>query len=332
MVSVKPQGGRRRRKWGWQPIHVLVVLAGLVVIYIFGTVIFLIGSSNTDTASTTSSLSTPAEDRQLRAERINRPDRPHSISIVLDESTWAKKRNENVKCSYKSLADLTSDESHPKRGSRHLITPPSGGKLSLVCCETSVGNLNIVAHHNWAPLGAQRFMDMVTSGYFNTGVPFMRCVKGFLCQFGLNADASKSNDFRRSIPDDPNWLPEGPAHRTSRLGAKRFAQGYLAYAGSGPESRSKQLIMSLEANGPLGGGSPWEVPWGELVSPESFETLKKIYTGYGEKGPPQGKLGKQGMTTELRQEFPKLDYIQSCTLVDEAIFHEVSKDSLSRDD
>jgi len=86
------------------------------------------------------------------------------------------------------------------------------------------------------------------------------------------------------------------------------------------------LIVALEGNGPLGGGSPWEVPWGELVSSESYETLGKIYTGYGEKGPPQGKLMNRGMTAEMKTEFPLVDYIQSCTLVDEAFFHVLSKD------
>ena len=64
---------------------------------------------------------------------------------------------------------------------------------------------------------------------------------------------------------------------------KRFAQGYLAYAGSGTDSRGVQLIVALEANPRLGGGSPWEVPWGELVGAHSYDTLAKIYTGYGEK-------------------------------------------------
>jgi len=147
-----------------------------------------------------------------------------------------------------------------------------------------------------------------------------------LCQFGLNSDAEKSKEFRSSIPDDPQWLPAGPNHRVFK-GVKRFAQGYLAYAGAGPNTRSKQWILTLEGNGPLGGGSPWEVPWGEIVHPESFNTLKKIYTGYGEKGPPQGQLGKNGMTEEMKKEFPQLDYIKSCRLIDEFTFPESSPDA-----
>ena len=62
----------------------------------------------------------------------------------------------------------------------------------------------------------------------------------------------------------------------------------------------------------------YRVPWGELVGEESFETLSKIYTGYGEKGPSQGKLHNNGMNDEMKKEFPKLDYINKCVVVDEA--------------
>jgi hypothetical protein len=102
------------------------------------------------------------------------------------------------------------------------------------------------------------------------------------------------------------------------LGVKRFAKGYLAYAGAGKNSRSNQLIVALEGNGPLAGGSPWEVPWGELVGEASFETLSKIYTGYGEDGPKQGMLRKNGMTEDMKLVFDKLDYINKCQLLDEA--------------
>jgi len=56
---------------------------------------------------------------------------------------------------------------------------------------------------------------------------------------------------------------------------------------------------------------------GELVGEESFETLSKIYTGYGEDGPSQGKLHKYGMNDTMKKQFPNIDYINKCVLVDE---------------
>jgi cyclophilin family peptidyl-prolyl cis-trans isomerase len=162
---------------------------------------------------------------------------------------------------------------------------------------------------------------MITSGYFSfgQGVPLMRCVAHFLCQFGIHSDPSKRKEFNDSLEDDVNWLPEGPNYRLNSEGVKRFARGYMAFAGGGKNSRSKQFIMALDGNGPLGGGSPWEVPWGEVVGDYSFDTMDKIYTGYGENGPPQGRLSKEGASAEVKENWPLLDYIQQCVLVDERV-------------
>lgn len=220
-----------------------------------------------------------------------------------------------------SLKDLKPSELHPQATStRHIVTPPKDDiPITLVTCQTTKGFLHIVVHPSWAPLGASRFLRMVTTKYFSTKIAMMRCLKGFLCQFGLAGDPSYNKEYvgqGKNLEDDPNWLPEGPAHRTNDLGVKRFAKGYLAYAGAGKNSRSNQLIVALANNERLGGGSPWEVPCGELVGDESFATLDKIYTGYGEKGPSQGRLSREGSSEAIAQEFPDLDYILSCQVVE----------------
>jgi hypothetical protein len=58
------------------------------------------------------------------------------------------------------------------------------------------------------------------------------------------------------------------------------------------------------------------VPWGEVVGDESFATLDKIYTGYGEKGPSQPRLSKEGSSEGVAKEFPELDYILRCDVID----------------
>ena len=219
-------------------------------------------------------------------------------------------------CPYTSLSQLSPEERFPRKGRRHQVDPPQGGRVTLVCCQTTKGPWNIAVHGRWAPRGAQRFLKMVRTNYFSNKVPLMRCVHNFLCQFGLAGPPSKEFDNR--LADDPNWLPEGPEHKVNSDGVKRFAQGYFAYAGSGIDSRGAQLIVSIQANPRLGGGSPWEVPWGELVGAHSYETLSKIYTGYGEKGPSQGLLRREGASPAVAKQFPLLDYVTSCQVVDEA--------------
>jgi cyclophilin family peptidyl-prolyl cis-trans isomerase len=225
-------------------------------------------------------------------------------------------------CPYSTLQELKQHERYPQASAtRHIVSPPQETSqlgVTLVCCSTTKGPLEILVHHPWAPYGARRFLDMVEAQYFDTTVPLMRCIHGFLCQFGLNGVPDAMQPFQSVIPDDPNWLPEGPDHRQNELGVKRFQKGYMAYAGSGKNSRNIQLIVALGDNGPLGGGSPWEVPFAEIVGDTSFETLSKIYTGYGEKGPSQGLLHKAKALDIVHQDFPQLDYVQRCHVVDRA--------------
>ena len=80
----------------------------------------------------------------------------------------------------------------------HMVPPPAG-PVSVVCGDTSEGPLSIAVHHAWAPIGAQRFMDMVRDGFFggNPGVSLFRALKAFLVQFGLHGDLVRLG--RRSL-------------------------------------------------------------------------------------------------------------------------------------
>ena len=83
----------------------------------------------------------------------------------------------------------------------------------------------------------------------------------------------------------------------------------------GKNSRGTQLIVALNDNLYLGGGSPWEVPFGQVFGEKSFQTLSSIYTGYGEK-PSQGKLMNQG-EKYIRTEFPLIDFVTNCIVTRE---------------
>ena len=69
----------------------------------------------------------------------------------------------------------------------------------------------------------------------------------------------------------------------------------------------------LQDNEYLGGGSPWEVPWGQLHGQESYKTLAAVYTGYKERIS-QGKIRNRGVEY-LEAEFPLVDYITQCNVV-----------------
>jgi len=52
---------------------------------------------------------------------------------------------------------------------------------------TTAGDFVVEVHREWAPLGADRFYNLVRNGFF-TNAAFFRIVPGFVVQFGLNAD------------------------------------------------------------------------------------------------------------------------------------------------
>lgn len=317
---VQVQRKRSKKRFRSAPVIVAIVLFVVIV------VLYAIDGDNNERQQGLVGAENTENEIKVVDEKNARVQKPRGESDH-NESTVTNIKELKTKdhaCSYKSLKDLQPYERHPKASEeadgnnrRHMVDPPSGGNISMVCCETTVGPMTIAVHHVWAPLGAQRFLDMVRDDYFSSRVAFMRCIRNFLCQFGIAGDPSLNKNYRKSIKDDPNWLPEGPDHKTNEYGVKRFPRGYFAYAGSGKNSRGNQLIVALKDQPRLGGGSPWEVPFGELVGAESYETLGKISTVYGEKGPNQGLLSREGSSENIAKQFPQLDYMTSCIVVDE---------------
>lgn len=156
---------------------------------------------------------------------------------------------------------------------------------------------------------------MIQKGYFSTKVPFFRCTDA--CQFGLSADPQATKEFEARIEDDPMWLPPGPDHRQNDQGVRRYPEGMWTFAGAGPNSRSNQYVITLQPNLFMGGGSPWEVPLGEFVGNASFALLSKFYTGYKENGPSQAILRQEGVSEQVKEQWPLMDYILSCSIMDE---------------
>mgnify|MGYP004162446215 CR=1 FL=1 len=81
--------------------------------------------------------------------------------------------------------------------------------------------------------------------------------------------------------------------------------------------RAQQLIVANHDDCCLAGGSPWEVPFGELVGEASYAALDRFYAGYGDmrafggQAPAQGQIYRRG-AAYLDEEFPLLDFMTSC--------------------
>ena len=156
--------------------------------------------------------------------------------------------------------------------------------------ETTAGAFTVEVQREWAPIGADRFYNLVKSGFFD-GARFFRVVPGFVVQFGLSPDPKISAAWRA------NNLQDEPVRRSN-------GRGFLTFAKSGaPNSRTTQLFINLGNNVQLDqqGFSPFG-----LVT-EGMDSIDKINAEHGD-SPQQPSIEAEG-ETYLAANFPKLDKI-----------------------
>ena len=167
--------------------------------------------------------------------------------------------------------------------------------------DTTKGKITIEVTRSLAPNGADRFYNLVKSGYF-TDVEFFRVIPGFMCQFGINGDPAVSAKWRTAnIADDP---VKGSNTR-----------GTITFATAGPNTRTTQLFINFGDNAML--DRQGFSPFGKVA--EGMDVVDKINGEYGEgapggRGPNQGRVQMEG-NAFLKKEFPNLDYIKSATIV-----------------
>lgn len=157
--------------------------------------------------------------------------------------------------------------------------------------DTSKGPFIVEVHRDQAPLGVDRFYDLVKQKFFDE-TRFFRVVKGFIVQFGISGDPAVAEKWRvKRIPDDP--VKEGNA------------RGTLCFAKAGPGSRTTQMFINLGDNAQLAGMG--FATFGKVV--EGMEVVDQINSEYGET-PDQGRIQAEG-NDYLKGSFPNLDYIKT---------------------
>ncbi|KAH9253478.1 hypothetical protein BASA81_006604 [Batrachochytrium salamandrivorans] len=114
-----------------------------------------------------------------------------------------------------------------------VVVAVGGGRAEMVDCDSTKGKFSIEVKPDWAPLGAERFLALVDGGFY-TQLPLLRCISGFLCQFGYSGNEVKP-EFDVAIADD---VPG--AHQ-------RFHAGYVSFAGNGPNSRTRHVFITLDS-------------------------------------------------------------------------------------
>ena len=166
--------------------------------------------------------------------------------------------------------------------------------------DTSRGRFVLEVHRDWAPIGADRFYNLVKNGFYDNA-RFFRVISGFMVQFGINGDPKVSAVWHdANIKDDP-----------VRQGNQR---GFISFATAGPNTRTTQVFINFVDNRSL--DRMGFAPFGRVVS--GMDAVDALYSGYGEgapsgNGPDQQRIQNQG-NAYLSQNFAKLDYIKKAAI------------------
>ena len=174
------------------------------------------------------------------------------------------------------------------------VAAPSVFQVRL---ETTKGAIVIEVHRDWAPNGADRFYQLVTSRYYD-GNRFFRVVAGRWAQFGINGDPAVAKAWReRAIPDDPR--------RQSNV------RGTVAFAFAVPNGRTTQVYIALTDLSATQDEQGF-VPFGRVVS--GMEVADALNSEYGESSGSGIRAGRQqplfdGGNAYLDRAFPRLDRI-----------------------
>src|SRR5258705_1163610 len=163
---------------------------------------------------------------------------------------------------------------------------------------TTRGDFVVTVHRAWAPIGADRFYNLVKHHFYDNA-SFFRVVPGFIVQFGISAYPPVAAAW-----DQAN-IQDEPVTQSNK-------RGYLTYAKTSmPNTRSTQIFINLKDNAGLDrqGFSPFG-----YVDAQGMKVVDMLYDQYGDNaGPDQDQISKLGKPY-LDKGWPKLDSIMTATL------------------
>jgi len=211
-------------------------------------------------------------------------------SLVIHAQTPAPKS-----AAAKGSATAKPSANHAVPGPRPSLLNPASLRAKAPAVfkakfSTTAGDFVVEVHRDWAPLGADRFYNLVRNGYF-TNAAFFRVVPGFVVQFGLSADPAVNKVW------DAAKIKDDPVVQSNK-------RGNLVFATAGPNTRTTQLFINYADNARLDGMG--FASFGTVV--EGMDVVDKIYPGYRE-SPRQDLITNQG-DAYLKASFPRIDKIK----------------------
>merc|ERR1711936_108629 len=157
--------------------------------------------------------------------------------------------------------------------------------------------ISIQVNRTLAPLGSDRFYQLVQDGFSNQSA-FFRVVPGFVLQFGISGNSTLNEKWlHNEITDDPV------------VGSN--TRGTISFATAGPNTRTTQLFINYEDNSRLDnmGFAPFgEVVLGLDVAEAAFNPTPGDANGVDQ------DLYEQRGNEWVRENYPGINFILSASI------------------
>jgi peptidyl-prolyl cis-trans isomerase A (cyclophilin A) len=195
------------------------------------------------------------------------------------------------------LAPASQDAEHARLADprQHTEQAPEKFRANF---DTTKGAFVVAVTRALAPNAADRFYNLVKSGYYNGNRFYF--VNRRVAMWGVHGDPNITRPWIRSkIPSDPTRKQENKRGWVALSFGDGSAVQTLVHRADNPEMDSQVT------------------PFGQIVS--GLEVIDRLYDGYGEMYP-SGKAPTmthllQGGNAVLERQWPRLDYINTATLV-----------------
>lgn len=223
-----------------------------------------------------------------------------SLALALLISAVCAGALAQTKSSPKAAPKAGTTKAKTKAGGPNLLVPSTlnakAPAVYLVKLNTTKGPIVIRVTKAWAPVGADRFYNLVRAGFYNNNYIF-RSTRQF-AQFGIPAKPELSRVWMEHTMLDDRVIQSNK-------------RAMVTFASTGDKnSRSVQVFINKVDNTYLDNlGFP---AFGEVI--EGLDVLDMLYTGYGEQVTNlQGEIINQG-NPYLEKNFPRLDKITTAVI------------------
>lgn len=168
---------------------------------------------------------------------------------------------------------------------------------------TTKGNFTVEIYRQWSPLGADRFYQLIKSGYYNNTILF-RVVKDYLVQFGVSEDKTKNIFWQgKNLKDEPV------------VGSN--TAGTLSYSRGNPNTRKTSVFINLRDNTTYDtvtiAGVKGFVPFAKIIS--GMDVAKSFFSDYGNDTMKSADAIYFKGNAWMQKKFPGLDILKEVRIV-----------------